>query len=57
MSAAMGRPKLPEDEARKPFPIRISYKEKAAFQRAATAKGQTLPDWVRKTLTEAAKET
>jgi len=53
----MGRPKLPEDEARKPFPIRISYKEKAAFQRAATAKGQTLPDWVRKTLTEAAKET
>lgn len=57
MSAAMGRPKLPEDEARKGYPIRLSKKERNAYQAAADAEGIELADWIRKTLTDAAKTT
>jgi predicted HicB family RNase H-like nuclease len=57
MSAAMGRPKLPKDDARQVYPLRLSQNEKAAFEKAATAQGVSLPEWIRKTLTEAAKVT
>ena len=52
----MGRPKLPDGEARKVFPIRVSDKERAHFQNAAAIEALSLPDWVRKTLTERADE-
>lgn len=55
MSAAMGRPKLPEDDARDVYPLRLSKNEKSAFLAAATASGLKLPNWIRKTLTEAAE--
>jgi predicted HicB family RNase H-like nuclease len=57
MSAAMGRPKLPDGEARKLFSIRLSEKEKAAFEKAAKAEKKSLSDWVRKTLTAASEGT
>lgn len=53
----MGRPKLPRDDARDVYPLRLSKNEKSAFLAAATATGLKLPDWIRKTLTEAAEAT
>ena len=53
----MGRPKLPKDDAREVYPLRLSKNEKASLQAAADACELKLPDWIRKTLTEAAKST
>jgi predicted HicB family RNase H-like nuclease len=55
--AMMGRPRLPEDEARKVYPLRINKNERDAFQKAADAQQLSLPDWMRKILTEATKIT
>lgn len=50
----MGRPKLPKGDARKVFPLRLSDNERKAYEAAARAAGQALPDWMRTTLTVAA---
>jgi hypothetical protein len=55
MSAAMGRPKLPKEDARQVYPLRLSLKERTSLQEAADAKKMKLPEWIRKTLTEAAE--
>lgn len=55
MSAAMGRPKLPEGYAKKVYPLRLSANVKAALQEAADKENLPLPDWMRKVLTEAAE--
>ena len=55
MSAAMGRPKLAEGDARKVYPLRLSPNEIAVFKVAAEAQGIPLPDWIRKTLTDSAE--
>lgn len=51
----MGRPKLPQDDARKVYPLRLSKNEKAALQEAADREKLSLPDWMRKVLTDASK--
>lgn len=51
----MGRPKLPKGDARELYPIRLSANERQLFSAAADAAGESLPDWMRKTLTRAAK--
>lgn len=51
---AMGRPKLPPNETRNVFPLRLSSKEKDKYKLAALCAKEALPDWIRKTLTEAA---
>ena len=51
----MGRPKLPKGEAKKPFPMRFSDTELAAFEKKAEAAGVTVRGWITATLTEASK--
>jgi predicted HicB family RNase H-like nuclease len=49
-----GRPRLPKGQAKgKIMPVRFTHSEAAAFARTAKAKGQTLSEWVRSTLTAA----
>jgi len=52
----IGRPKLPKDKAKKLFPLRLSDVERDALQKAADKESMKLPDWVRKTLADAAKK-
>lgn len=52
----IGRPKVPEKQAKKNFPLRISDAERDALQRAADKEGMKLPDWIRKKLAEAAEK-
>jgi hypothetical protein len=51
----MGRPKLPKGEARAVFPLRLSSAERALYEASASAKGMSLPNWIRTTLTDASK--
>jgi uncharacterized protein (DUF1778 family) len=51
----MGRPKLPDGQVRGVYPLRLSGAERALFERAAKAEKEKLPEWMRKTLTSAAK--
>ena len=55
MKSKIGRPKLPEGEAKKVFPLRLSTLERASYEAAAKRDGVSLPDWMRTTLTKAAK--
>jgi hypothetical protein len=46
----MGRPKLPKDEVRKVFPIRLNAKEREIVKQAAKAAGLGPAEWARKKL-------
>lgn len=50
-----GRPRLPDGEAKGVFPLRLSARERDLFAHAAHLTGETLPEWMRKTLTIAAQ--
>lgn len=50
----MGRPRLPKSEVKKPFPMRFSDAEIAAFEKKAKAAGLELREWMTATLTRAA---
>lgn len=52
----MGRPKLPAGEARDVYPLRLSASERSLFEQAASKENETLPEWIRKHLTNAAKD-
>lgn len=47
----MGRPRLPEGEAKGVYPLRLSANERDLYSKAALLVGDSLPEWMRKTLT------
>lgn len=51
----MGRPPVPDDEKKKPYPMRFSDAELASFEKKAKAEGITVRAWINATLTKAAK--
>ena len=51
----MGRPKLADGHAKKNLPFRASGYERKLYEVAATKAKLPLSDWIRKTLTNAAK--
>ncbi len=51
----MGRPKLPKDEAKKIFSLRLSKHERDKIKDAAKRDGEKLTKWARKALLKAAE--
>ena len=51
----MGRPPLPEGEARSVFSVRFSTSEKDAVKKAAQKAGEPVTQWARNTLLAAAR--
>jgi hypothetical protein len=49
----MGRPKLPREDVRGVYPLRLSKSELERFHAAADKAELTLPEWIRTTLTAA----
>ncbi len=54
-SKKMGRPPLPEGEARTVFSVRFSEKERKAVEKAAKKAEEPVTQWARKTLLAAAQ--
>jgi hypothetical protein len=50
----IGRPKLPKEEKKQVFPIRLSDLERRSIEAAATAVGQKTGEWARNTMLRAA---
>ena len=57
MKAARGRPKLKPEMRKAVIPFRADEADKAEYQQAADLAEQSLSDWIRDTLSTAAKRT
>jgi len=53
----MGRPKVPKEKQKIPFPIRFTRENVASFEAAAKRANVDVREWVTSTLTEAVKRT
>lgn len=50
-----GRPKLPDNESKQVFSLRLSAIEKQAIETASTKSGKKAREWAREILLEAAR--
>jgi hypothetical protein len=54
-NSKMGRPKVAAGDRRSVYHLRLSPNELDRFQKAADREKKPLPEWMRETLTQAAK--
>lgn len=56
MKAKRGRPRLPAEEKKQVFAVRLTPEERSMIERAADASGLTVSEWSRRELIAAASK-